>query len=93
MQATLDGRAIAASDAIVECHGCQYFPRAAVRIDWLRKAPETESDLECQHGVQFGDVAIDGARRERPAGPSEAPRAAMRQVAGRVGLWKDVGVG
>ena len=92
MKATVDGRLVAESDDIVECHGYHYFPRAAVRMEWLEKAPRTADDLECPHGVQFYDVVIDGARHERAAWSYEAPRPAMRQVKGRFGFWQDVEV-
>ena len=92
MQAVLDGKVIAESDDVVECGGYQYFPSAAVRLDWLKKAPKTESDLECPHGVQFYDVVIDGARHERAAWSYEAPRPNMKQVAHRFGFWEDVEV-
>jgi uncharacterized protein (DUF427 family) len=86
MQATLDGRVIAASDDIVDCHDYRYFPRAVVWMDWLQKASKTDSDLECPHGVQFYNAVIDGARHERAAWSCEGPRPAMRQLAGRVGF-------
>jgi uncharacterized protein (DUF427 family) len=92
MKATVDGHVVAESDDIVECHGYQYFPRAAVRMEWLEKAPKTESDLECPHGVQFYDVVIERARHERAAWSYEAPLPAMRQVADRFGFWQDVEV-
>ena len=92
MRAILDGHVVAESDDIVECHGYQYFPRAAVRMDRLEKAQRTEDDLECPHGVQFYDVVIEGARHERAAWSYEAPRPAMRQVADRFGFWQDVEV-
>jgi uncharacterized protein (DUF427 family) len=92
MKATLNGHVIADSDDVVECGGYAYFPAAAVRTAWLRKAPKTESDLECPHGVQFYDVVIDGARHERAAWAYEAPRPEMRKVAGRFGFWEDVEV-
>jgi uncharacterized protein (DUF427 family) len=92
MKATLEGRVIAESDDIVECGGYQYFPSSAVRLEWLEKAPKTESDLECPHGVQFYDVVIDGARHPRAAWSYEAPRFAIEQVAGRFGFWEDVEV-
>ena len=93
MKATLKGRVVAESDDIVACDGYQYFPGSAVRAEWLEKAPKTESDRACPHGVQFYDVVIDGARHERAAWSYEAPRAAMKQTAGRFGFWKDVEVG
>jgi uncharacterized protein (DUF427 family) len=93
MQATLDGRVIAASDDIAECHGCQHLARVAVPVGWRQKAPKAESDLECPRGVSLYDVVTDGARRERAAWSCEVPRPAVRQVAGRIGFWKDVQVG
>ena len=64
-----------------------------MRMDWLEKAPKTESDLECPHGVQFYDVVVDGVRHARNAWIYEAPLPAMAQVARRVGFWKDVQMG
>lgn len=93
MKATLKGRVIAESDDIVDCDGYQYFPGAAVRKELLAKAPKTESDRACPHGVQFYDVVIDGVRHERAAWAYEAPQPKMRQTAGRFGFWKDVQVG
>lgn len=93
MKATVDGRVIAESDDIVACDGYQYFPSAAVRLEWLKKAVKTDEDRACPHGVQFYDVVIEGARHERAAWSYEAPRAQMKQVARRFGFWKDVEVG
>lgn len=93
MKATLNGHVIAESNDIVEVDGYQYFPDAAVRREWLQKAPKTASDLECPHGVQFYDVVIDGERHPRAAWSYEAPRPRMQQVAHRFGFWEDVKVG
>ena len=93
MKAILNDREIAASDDIVSVGGYEYFPPAAVRLEWLQKAPKTEHDLECPHGVQFYDVVIDGARHARAAWSYEAPRPTMQQVGGRFGFWEDVKVG
>jgi uncharacterized protein (DUF427 family) len=93
MKATLKGRVVAESDDVLACRGYQYFPRAAVRMDWLETASRTASDRACPHGVQFYDVVIDGARHARAAWSYEAPRPAMQQTAGRIGFWQDVEVG
>ena len=93
MKATLDGSVIAESDDTVERDGYQYFPRAAVRMEWLKKAPKTADDRECPHGVQFYDVVIDGARHARAAWSYEAPRPEMKRVADRFGFWNAVEVG
>jgi uncharacterized protein (DUF427 family) len=93
VKAILDGRVIADSDDIVEAGGYQYFPPSAVHTEWLEKAPKTESDLECPHGVQFYDVVIGGERHARAAWSYEAPLPRMQKVGGRFGFWEDVKVG
>jgi uncharacterized protein (DUF427 family) len=92
MQAIVDGEIVAHSDDIVECQGYQYFPRSAVRMDWLQKAAKTEGDRACPHGVQFYDVIVAGKRHPRAAWSYEAPQPKMRQVADRFGFWEDVEV-
>jgi uncharacterized protein (DUF427 family) len=92
MRATVDGYVVAQSDDIVEAQGYQYFPRAAVRMDWLQKTDKTESDRACPHGVQFYDVVVDGKRHARAAWSYEAPQPKMAQVADRFGFWEDVEV-
>jgi len=89
---TQQNRVIAESDDIVACDGYQYFPPASVRLDWLEKAPKTESDRACPHGVQFYDVVVDGKRYARAAWSYEAPQPKMKQVANRFGFWQDVEV-
>jgi uncharacterized protein (DUF427 family) len=92
MRAVLKGHVVADSTDIVEAGGYQYFPRGAVRLDWLEKAPRTDDDRACPHGVQFYDVVIDGERHVRNAWAYEAPRPAMQRTADRIGFWKDVEV-
>ena len=93
MKAILKGRVIAESNDIVECDGYQYFPSSAVRTELLEKTPKTASDRACPHGVQFYDVVVEGIRHKRAAWSYEAPRPAMKQIAGRFGFWEDVQVG
>ncbi len=93
MQATLNGQVIADSTDIVESGGYAYFPASATRLEWMVKAPKTESDHACPHGVQFYDVVLDGARHERAAWSYERPQPKMQAVGGRFGFWKDVKVG
>jgi uncharacterized protein (DUF427 family) len=92
MKAVLEGHVIAASDDVVACGGYRYFPPAAVRMEWLEKAPRTDADRACPHGVQFYDVVIGGVRHPRAAWCYEAPRPALGATAGRFGFWQDVTV-
>jgi uncharacterized protein (DUF427 family) len=93
MKATLNDRVLAESDDVVENGGYRYFPAEATRLDWLEKAPKTDSDRACPHGVQFYDVVLDGERHERNAWVYESPQPKMQAVGGRFGFWKDVKVG
>jgi len=93
MKAVLKGQVIAASDDTVEAAGYHYFPAAAVRVELLRKAPKTERDHACPHGVQFYDVVLDGTRHERAAWMYEAPREALAHTADRFGFWREVEIG
>jgi len=92
MKAIWHGQVIAESDRTQEVHGYRYFPRDAVRMDLLRLASKTESDLECPHGVQFYDVVEGAQRSERAAWSYEAPRATMKQVDHWIGFWDDVDI-
>ena len=92
MKAVWRGRVIAESDRTQEVHGYVYFPREAVRMDLLKQAPKTGSDLECPHGVQFYDVADGTASSERAAWSYEKPRPAMQKVDHWVGFWDEVEV-
>jgi uncharacterized protein (DUF427 family) len=90
MKAIWHGQVIAESDRTLEVGGYRYFPRETVRMDLLKPAPKTASDLECPHGVQFYDVAENGTRSERAAWSYLAPRASMKQVDHWVSFWEDV---
>jgi len=92
MKASVDGHIVAQSDNIIEAHGYQYFPREAVRMDWLEKVVKTPRDLECPHGVQFYDVVIGGKRHHRASWSYEAPKPDLAKVGGRFGFWEDVEV-
>jgi uncharacterized protein (DUF427 family) len=93
MKATVDGKVIAESSDIIDNDGYRYFPRSAVRMDWLEKAEKTASDLKCPHGVQFYDVVVDGKRHPRAAWSYEAPKPTKAAIDHRMGFWEDVKVG
>jgi uncharacterized protein (DUF427 family) len=90
MKAVWREQVIADSEQTLEVKGYRYFPRTAVRMDLLRPAPKTASDLECPHGVQFYDVVVGRTRSERAAWSYEAPQPAMARVDHWIGFWRDV---
>jgi uncharacterized protein (DUF427 family) len=90
VKARWNGKTLAESDRAIEVRGYHYFPRDSVRMELLRRTPQTPHDLECPHGVQFFDVADDGARAERAAWSYLAPRPEMEQVDHWIGFWHEV---
>jgi uncharacterized protein (DUF427 family) len=92
MKAIWHGAVIADSERTLEVGGYRYFPRDAVRMDLLAKAPKTARDLECPHGVQFYDVADGTARSARAAWSYETPQTSMKPVDHWIGFWEDVEV-
>jgi uncharacterized protein (DUF427 family) len=90
MKACWRGHVIAESDDVVALAGYTYFPRAAVRMEYLRMAGKTESDLRCPHGVQFYDVTDRTHTTGRAAWSYEAPLPAYRHVDHWIGFWEDV---
>ena len=90
MRARWQGRVIAESDEAVEVGGYTYFPRTAVRMEWLSAAEKTSRDLACPHGVRFYDVSDGALRSERAAWSYEAPQPAMARVDHWIGFWEDV---
>jgi uncharacterized protein (DUF427 family) len=77
---------------MLEADGYLYFPRSAVRMEWLEKAEKTADDLRCPHGVQFYDVVDGAARSPRAAWSYEAPQAKMKPVDRWIGFWEDVAI-
>jgi len=90
MKAIWQGRVIADSSQTVQVDGYVYFPRESVKMDLLRIAPKTPSDLQCPHGVQFYDVIDGAARCERGAWSYEKPQERMKKVDHWLGFWGDV---
>jgi uncharacterized protein (DUF427 family) len=92
MKARWHGQVIAESARTLEVGGYHYFPREAVRMDLLKVAAKTASDLQCPHGVRFYDVSDGRAHSERAAWSYEAPQASMKKVDHWIGFWEDVEV-
>lgn len=92
MRALWHGQVLADSPETLEVDGYRYFPRAAVRMELLRAATKTASDLQCPHGVQFYDL-VDGDRHAaRNAWSYERPGQRMRPIDHWVGFWDEVEV-
>lgn len=90
MKAEWNGAVLGESDRTIEVDGYHYFPREAVRMELLRPAPRSESDLECPHGVRFFDVVHGKRGALRVAWSYEAPLPSHQAIDHWIGFWKDV---
>ena len=71
MKAVVDGQVVAESNDVVECKGYQYFPRAAVRMDWLEKTtkPPTTGPVRTACNSTTSSSTARGTRA--PRGPTK----------------------
>jgi uncharacterized protein (DUF427 family) len=92
MKATWNEQLIAESEQTIEVDGYVYFPRDTVRMDIMKQAEKSGSDLECPHGVQFYDLSDSGKQSPRAAWSYEAPGERMKKVDHWIGFWRDVKV-
>jgi uncharacterized protein (DUF427 family) len=90
MKATWHGHVLAESDRTIELAGYHYFPRESVRMEFLQRAPKTDADHRCPHGVQFFHLSDGTHSSARAAWAYEAPRASHAVVAHWIGFWNEV---
>ena len=89
--ASWNGTVVAESDDIVTVEGNAYFPREAVREEFLRPS---ETHTVCPWKGTRRTTAwrsTGGRTATRPGNPT--PKDAAAQIAGRVAFWHGVEVG
>jgi uncharacterized protein (DUF427 family) len=92
-RATWKGAVIAeAADVDVKIvEGNVYFPRAAVRDEFLAPS-ETHTVCGWKGTASYFDVVVDGERNKDAAWFYPDPKDAAKQIAGRVAFWRGVRV-
>ncbi len=80
---------IAESDDCVVVEGNHYFPKQAVRQEYLR---DSQHHTVCgwKGTASYYDVVVDGAVNPNAAWYYPTPSDAARQIAGRIAFWKGV---
>jgi uncharacterized protein (DUF427 family) len=89
--ATWNGAVIAESDDIVMVEGNAYFPRDAVRDEVLRPSG-THTICPWKGTASYYSLEVGGRINPDAAWYYPVPRAAAKQIAGRVAFWKGVEV-
>lgn len=91
MKAVWNNAVIADSDATVVVENNHYFPPDAVNQQYLDASPHT-SICPWKGTASYYSVVVDGKRNENAAWYYPEPKAAAKQIRGRIAFWKGVEV-
>jgi uncharacterized protein (DUF427 family) len=91
VKASWNGAVIAESDDTVVVEGNHYFPRSAVRAEYL---VDTSTHTNCPwKGVaSYYSLSVAGATNPDAAWYYPEPKAAAAQITDRIAFWKGVEV-
>jgi uncharacterized protein (DUF427 family) len=89
--ASWNGTVVAESDDIVVVEGNRYFPRDAVRSEYLRPSDRT-TVCPWKGTASYYSLAVDGEVNPDAAWYYPAPKDAAAEIADRVAFWRGVTV-
>ena len=89
MKAIWNGEVIAESDRTVEVEGNAYFPRSAVKEEFLRESPKT-SICPWKGEARYFSLTVNGSENENAAWYYPEPKDAAREIKGMVAFWQGV---
>ena len=91
MKAIWNGQIIADSDDTVVVEGNHYFPRDAVKADFLTDSAHT-TVCGWKGTANYFTLNVDGDTNENAAWYYAEPKSAASELAGRVAFWRGVEV-
>ncbi len=86
-----NGQVIAESDDTVVVEGNHYFPREAVRSEFLQ-ASDTQSQCPWKGVASYHDIVVDGEVNRDAAWYYTQPKPAAEEIRGRIAFWRGVEV-
>lgn len=89
VRAKWNGAVIAESDATVVLEGSHYFPREAVRDEYLRNS-STRTHCPWKGDASYYSLVVDGSENADAAWTYLEPEPAAREIAGRIAFWRGV---
>ncbi len=89
--ATWNGEVIAESDDTVVVEGNHYFPRSAVRAEFLRDS-ETRSVCPWKGTASYQSLEVNGETNPDALWYYPEPKDAAKQITDRVAFWNGVQV-
>lgn len=91
IKASWNGKVIAESDRTEIVEGNHYFPAEAPHKEFFRSS-ETHSVCPWKGVASYYSIEVDGQTNPDAAWYYPDPKAAARNIAGRVAFWKGVRV-
>lgn len=92
VKAIWNGAVIAQSDDTVVVEGNHYFPRDAVRAEYLAPS-DTHTTCGWKGVASYHSLIVDGATNRDAAWFYPEPLAAAARIKDRIAFWKGVEVG
>jgi uncharacterized protein (DUF427 family) len=92
VKAVWNGAVIAESDATVVVEGNHYFPRAAVRSEYL-VASNTHTTCPWKGVASYFSLSVEGATNPDAAWYYPDPKSAAAEIKDHIAFWKGVEVG
>ncbi|NGM21301.1 DUF427 domain-containing protein [Roseomonas stagni] len=90
-KAVWNGAVIAESDAVERVEGNLYFPRAAVKPEFLRDSSQT-TVCGWKGTARYHDIVVDGATNAAAAWYYPDPKPAAANIRDRIAFWRGVTV-
>lgn len=90
-RATWNGEVIAESADTVVVEGNHYFPADSVRKEFLRKSA-THTTCSWKGTASYYSLEVNGQTNPDAAWFYPEPKAAAKEITGRIAFWKDVKV-
>jgi len=91
IRATWNGTVIAETDDTVVVDGNHYFPREAVRAEFLTES-STHTTCPWKGTASYFGLVVDGKENRDAAWFYPEPKSAASKIAGRVAFWRGVTV-
>jgi uncharacterized protein (DUF427 family) len=88
-RATWNGAVLAESDDCEIVDGNRYFPRSAIRDEYLQPS-DTHTVCSWKGTASYFDIVVDGKINKDAAWYYPAPKDAARQIKDHVAFWKGV---
>jgi len=91
MKAVWNGVVVAESDATVVVEGNHYFPRAALKEEFVKESA-TRTHCSWKGEAHYFSLSVNGKENDSAVWYYPSPKDAAKEITGMVAFWKGVQV-